>query len=441
MRQSWIANGALAAVAALALVFQWRLVVSNSPTWAIYDVPVFAIGFALAWRFQQALTLRGVLVLTLLFRLGSILVFRHLGYTGDQDPNGVYLTQGHQLLHGTYPHSEYPVLAVLLFALEAAVDPNPPQVANAFLLLPFVLVCVWGIWSLRTQWSGWLAACVGLAPLDAYYWQFRYDGIPAALLVVGIVLAARSRWVAAGVMLGLGACFKWTPGLAAVALVVWLLAQRRTRDSARLAVAFVVTCALVYIPFLIRWPAHDVLASFRLQSVRSVTAESLWYWPARALGLTHGRVPEWAPAGVPHWVDVTATVVQIALLLALLAALWRRSGTGLAVAALMPALFLTTNRVFSSQFVLILGVGWAMAAALCARDRRDQVIVGAAILLASTATAFVYPFSDPFRSFSYRPWAAAAWVVILIADALVVGRAVGYGRLAPWHTRSRRGAP
>ncbi|HEX5448817.1 MAG TPA: glycosyltransferase 87 family protein [Gaiellaceae bacterium] len=419
---SWIAYGALAGAAALALVFQWRLVVSNSPTWAIYDVPVCAAGFAIAWRFQKALSLRGLLALTLLFRLGSILVFRHLGYTGDQDPNTVYLSQGHQLLHGHYPQSEYPVLAVLLFALEAAVDPNPPQVANAFLLLPCVLVCVWGIWSLRTQWSGWLAACVGLAPLDAYYWQFRYDGIPAALLVVGIVLAGRSRFALAGAALGVGACFKWTPGLAAVVLVVWLLSARHTRDAARLAVAFTATCALIYVPFLIRWPAHSVLASFRLQSVRSVTAESLWYWPARALGLTHGSVPEWAPAGVPHWVDVTVTVVQILILLAVLAALWRRPSrrTGLAVAALVPALFLTTNRVFSSQFVLILGVGWAMAAAMCARDRREQLVVGAGMLLVSTTTAFVYPFSDPFRSFSWRPWAAAALLVMLVADVLVV---------------------
>lgn len=421
-RETWIAYGALAGASLLALVFQWRLVETNSPTWAAYDLPVCAIALAVAWHFQSSLSLRGVIALTLAFRLASILVFRHLGYAGDQDTNDVYLSQGHDLLHGTYPTSEYPVAAVLLFALQAGIDPNPPQWANAFLLLPFVLVCVAGVWSLRTAWSGWLALCIGLVPLDAYYWQFRYDGIPAALLVVGVLLAVRERWAAAGIVLGVGACFKWTPGLAVIALAVGLIAERQARAATRTVVAFAATCALIYVPFLIRWNPHAVLASFRLQSSRSVTAESLWYWPARALGLTAGPVPEWAPAGVPHWFDVVVTLLQIAVLLAALTLVWRLRWrrTTLAFAAFAPALFLTTNRVFSSQFVLILAVAWAMTAAICARSRLEQLAVGTAIVLTATLNVFVYPFSDPFHSFSWQPYAAAAWVVMVAADAFVL---------------------
>jgi len=420
-------HGALALAAAGALALQWQLAATNSPGWAALEAPVAAGGLLYAWRRQAELSLRLVLGLTLVFRVGSILVFRHLGYYGDQDPNDVYLSQGHELLHGTYPHSEYPVGAVLLFALEAGVEPSPPQVANAVLMLPAVLACVWAIWSLRTRWSGWLAACVGLWPLDAYYWQFRYDGVPAALLVVGLLLARRARYGWAGAVLAAGACFKWTPGLAWIVLLAWLLASSRGRHATRFASAFVLTCALAYVPFLVRWPAHDVLGSFRLQGGRSLTGESLWYWPARALGLASGTHPVWAPAGAPYWLDVAVTVVQVVLVFGVVAAavrLRRRVEPPVALAALAPVVFLVTNRVFSAQFVLVLGASWAFAAACTARSNREQLLAGGGLAATATLTAFAYPFSDPSEFFSWRPYAAAAWAVILGVTAVTVRWAV-----------------
>src|SRR5438477_7534825 len=100
-------------------------------------------------------------------------------------------------------------------------------------MLPFFAMCVWGIWLLRTQWSAWFATVVAFWPLADYYWEFRYDATAAALLVVGLVLARRGRWGWSGAALALGACCKWTPALAALVLVVWLLSGGRLAAARR----------------------------------------------------------------------------------------------------------------------------------------------------------------------------------------------------------------
>src|SRR5438477_6727207 len=127
-------HAALALVALAVLVVQWRIAVDHRAAWALLVAAVAAWGLWLAWRRQESLSLPAVLGLGVALHVASILLFRHLGYNGDQDPNQVYLGQGHRFLDGHYPTSEYPVGGVLLFGLEAAVEPQPPQIANAVLM-------------------------------------------------------------------------------------------------------------------------------------------------------------------------------------------------------------------------------------------------------------------------------------------------------------------
>lgn len=407
-------HAGLALSAGAALALQWRFAVDRRSAWLLLAAPVAAVALTAAWRRQRSLSLPAVLLVALAYHLTSILLFRHLGFNGDLDPNATYNPQGHELLDGSYPNSEYPVAAVFLFALEAALEPHPPQIANAFLMLPFLLLAVWAIWALRTRWSAWLATVVAVWPLGEYYWEFRYDAAVAALLVAGLLLARRGHWGWSGCVLAIGACFKWSPGLSFLVLAAWLVGSRRFRDAARHVVAFIATAAAFYVPCLAIWPAHDVLASFRAQSTRSVTNESVWYWLARPLGLTHGTRPEWAAAGAPHWVDVAVTIVQVLLLAALVAAAMRRPGrrdAAIALAALAPVVFLVANRVFSVQFVLVLAAGWAVAASLAAPSRRAQAVAGSAAAAAVFANAFVYPFDDPAGVVSWRPYALLTWIV------------------------------
>ena len=106
-------------------------------------------------------------------------------------------------------------------------------VGSARSVNPFVMAAcqgaiVWAIASLRSGDARWVAGAVAIWPANAFFWEFKYDALPAALLVVGLAFALRERWVISGALLGVGAAVKWTPGLAFVILAIWLLAVGRT---------------------------------------------------------------------------------------------------------------------------------------------------------------------------------------------------------------------
>jgi uncharacterized membrane protein len=253
--------------------------------------------------------------------------------------------------------------------------------------------------------------------LNAFSWEFKFDLVPAALLAVGAVLAWRNRWALSGAVLGLGALVKWTPGLTAVVLVAWLLASRRGRDALAHAGSFAAVVLLAYVPFLV-WNQDHVLAAYSRQSGRSITPESMWYLLLRPFDLAHVRTHLSFAAGAPGWADALAIALQIGLLLALVvgAVLVRgRLRSAVALAALAPAVFLLTNRIFSPQFVIVLFAAWAVAAALVVGTRQEQLAVGVAAALVSACNAFVYPFALPHYA---ETWVICSAVLFTVALAL-----------------------
>ncbi|MGH3017417.1 MAG: glycosyltransferase 87 family protein [Gaiellaceae bacterium] len=202
--------------------------------------------------------------------------------------------------------------------------------------------------------------------------------MPAALLAVGLALAYRERFGLAGIVLGVGAAVKWTPALAALALLVWLLASRREREGFRHAAGFVVTFGALTLPYL-AWEADDVLAAYEIQGGRTITGESLPYLPLHWLGQAELGEDFTHAAVVPDWADPAASVVQLLVLAGVIAIAWLARGrlaAGVAVAALTPAVFLLTNRIFSSQFLVLLLVAWAVAISLLALVANSSCSVG-----------------------------------------------------------------
>ena len=370
----------------------------GSTAWVLVGAIASALALLFAWRKQERLRLGLVLVISVALLVGFLAVHLALGVLGDKDARVVFRWQGNTLLRGEYPRSEYPVGAVVLFALEAWLGGGATRVTNALTMLPFHVATVAAVAATRTPYAPWLAALVGTWPLNAFYWEYKFDLAPAAFLAVGAVLALRERWALAGVALGAGTLVKWTPALAAAAFVVWLIASRRVRDAALHAGATVATVGLVYVPFLL-WRASEVAAAYTRQTGRAVTPESAWYLLLRPLDLAHVRTHISFSAGAPRWANVAAAILQAAAVLLVLSLCTRVRGTtraAVAIAVLVPVVFLLTNRIFSPQFVLVLFAAWGVAGGLLARTRGEQLAIGMAMAAVASANAFVYPYALPY---------------------------------------------
>jgi hypothetical protein len=390
---------------------------ATSDVWLLLQAAIAALALVVAWKAQERLRIGPVVALAVAFQASLVVLHLALGTEGDVDSSQVFRLQGEALLDGDYPRSEYPTGAVLLFGLEALVGGGDTRVANALLMIPFHAATVAAIFALRTRWSPWLAAVVAFWPLNAYAWEFKFDAAPAALLAIGLLLAQRGRWAGSGAVLGLGTVVKWSPALAFAALVVWLVASHRRNDARRCVAGFAAAALLVYVPFLL-WEPSDVLAAYTRQGGRGITAESVWYLFLRPAGLAKVRGHLSYAAGAPDWADTAAVALQLALVLGtilLTVRLRHRPGAAIAVAALAPAVFLLTNRIFSPQFLVPLFAAWAIASALLVRTRREQLAVGVGMATASTANAFVYPFALPYYA---QTWVAASLLLFVSALAL-----------------------
>jgi hypothetical protein len=79
------------------------------------------------------------------------------------------------------------------------------------------------------------------------------------------------------------------------------------------------------------------------------------------------------PADIPDWANRAAVIGRaLVVVLSLTAGVASRGAPrpGVAVGALMPVAFLLTNRIFSTQLLVLIPVAWAVAGARLARSRR-----------------------------------------------------------------------
>ena len=316
---------AAAAVAIVATEAAYRTWISDA--WLLLEALVAAVALFHAWREQDRLRLGPVLAVIGGLQLALFGVHVALDVVGDKDSSVVYRWQGNALGRGDYPRSEYPLGAVLLFGLEAWLGGGTTRNANALLMAPLAVLTSAAVWLTRMPYAPWLAALIGFWPANSFYWQYKFDLAPAALLVVGLVLALRGRWGLSGAVLAVGALVKWTPALAVVALVAWLLTTRRVREAMMHAGAFAATLVLVYVPFIV-WSQSEVLAAYERQSGRSITPESVWYLLLRPFDLAHVRTHISFSAGAPRWANVGAGLLQAAVV-----ARARRRGSARAHAA------------------------------------------------------------------------------------------------------------
>lgn len=369
---------------------------------------VAALGLAATWSRRDELRPGPLLLLATAFALGQVVVSIARGAHGDLAPRVVYDPQGAALLHGTYPRSPYPVGAVALFALEALLGGSAHD-ANALLMVPLQALTVAAL--LRRR---WVAAAVAIWPANVFFWQFRFDLVAAAAIAVGIALARRGRWHTAGWALGVGAIVKWTPALTALGLLAWLLAQRRPRDAIRHATGAALPVVLANVPAF-ALAAGAAAAPYRAQAARGVTGESLPYLPFRLLGVAQPPRHYYGAAALPPWCGTTAALVQATAVAAVVALAARAADpeTALARAALAPAAFLLTNRIFSPQFFVVVLV-------CCACAFRRRILVPTLLLaVATTANAVLFPGLTGAGPSTWTPVSALALLPAAAAVAVL----------------------
>jgi uncharacterized membrane protein len=258
-------------------------------------------------------------------------------------------------------------------------------------MVPFQLLCVFAVWQLRTRWSPWLATFLALWPLNAFYWEFRFDLVPTAALVGALLLAKSEHWYEAGFALGLGAIVKWTPALTAAALLLWLLRVRRLRTAALYIVGFAIPVLLANLPLLL-WKKSELVAAYTTQGARTVTAESLVYLPLRLFW--HARPGYWyfGAADVPADANRAAIWLQVVAVTAVVAAvaLTRTRSAAVAVAGLAPAVFFVTNRIFSPQFFVLVMAVIMVATALVVRKQWELLTIAVSCAIATTANTVLF---------------------------------------------------
>jgi hypothetical protein len=393
---------------------------STSILWPTLQAVVAVIAFVIAWFEQERLKLTPLLLLALFFQAALIGLHLLIGVDADKDASVVYPMEGNEFLSGVYPHSEYPVGAVLLFALESWLsDGESVRTVNALLMVPFQLATFVAVWAFRTRRSAWFAAVVALWPLNAYFWEFKFDAAPTAALAIGLLLAIQRRWSWAGLALGIGAAFKWTPGLAGVLLAVWLLSHGQRKAAIKHCCWLFGSFFLITLPFFI-WSASGVLAAYGRQGGRGIMAESVYYIPLRMFGIVEPEIRVWHSVGAPISVHVIAILLQLGAIGAMIwmATRVRRLNVVVALAAMVPVVFFLSNRIFSPQFFIPIVAMWAIAGSLLARDAREQLQFGLLIFGATLANVLVYPTLLP----AWIVYSTVLFALAFAATGLVLWR-------------------
>jgi hypothetical protein len=264
---------------------------------------------------------RTALVAGALFLLACALAFGGIfshAFPGDTE---TYSKYGRALVNdGRIPYDdfydEYPPGSVPVFAAPAVIWDAHYVLVFKLLMTACGLGCVvcaaWIVHRLRL--SPWRLAPLVLAPLlMGPVFLNRYDPLPALLTSLALVALLRSREVSTGALLGADTAIK------VYSIVTLPLAWRRLRRPRDSVVAFLVTAAILVLPFFVIAPG-GVGFSVKTQLERHLQIETLGssiLLAGSKLGIHH---VDWI-AGKPGSIDLGGGVADVVATLTSLVAL------------------------------------------------------------------------------------------------------------------------
>lgn len=362
-----------------------------------------------------------------------------LGPLADDSISDLFVYRGYAegILGGGHPYAdlgfEYPPLALGPLVLPGLGGASAEVYEWRFGLLMLVAaLAVQGIvGALGGRRAAWL--CVLLPLLTGALLRTRFDLVPVALLLAGLLAAARRPAVGMAILAAATAT-KLFPVLAAAVVLVHLRATGRRRDAARAAATFAVVLAAICLPFA----GDGFVDQFRFHLDRPVQLEST---PATVLWLLGDSYVTGDPvrpdrfksnglAGGPA--DAIAAGFAAGLLLVLAAvgvAVHRARGRPDAVQrAVLAALlaFVALGKVLSPQYLI-----WLLPLAALAWTRGDRAVAGL-VAAAAVVTLGYFP-GDYFALVA----ASDTQIAVVAVRNLLLVAATAAALLAIHHDRER----
>ncbi|MCQ4042130.1 glycosyltransferase family 87 protein [Streptantibioticus rubrisoli] len=268
---------------------------------------------------------------------------------------------------GGMGYLEYPVLTGLFMEVASWFTPHGSDLVhreqvywlvNAAMLMVCAVVVVVAVARThrRRPWDGLLVA---LAPAFALTATINWDLLAVALTAVGMLMWARSRPVAAGVLIGLATAAKLYPVLLLGPLLLLCLRAGRMRTYWQAFGAAVVAWLVVNVPVMVfAWDGWEKFYTY--SQSRGVDFGSLWLIISQQTG---------DPLDGANSYAVALMLLLCAAIAALILYAPRRPRFA-QVAFLVIAAFVLTNKVYSPQYVL-----WLIPLAALARPRWRDFLV------------------------------------------------------------------
>lgn len=280
------------------------------------------------------------------------------------------------LFEGEFPVMEYPPLAILFIAIPRLFGSTPWGYETAYVALVYVFMVI-GLWLISRLAADLGAsrtrAMVAYAVLTLLMLEFvldRFDVFVMVVTLMSFVLLVERRPTWAFVLLAVGVLIKVYPAILLPVYMIYLYYDGRGRDALYGFASFAVTGVVVVAAFVLIDP--DIMTNFisyntdRPLQIESVASSVVYL--LSMLGLTdvwiQGSSAEsfWSdnlrgdlPDAVAGWM-MPLMIVCVVLCWLLYMHRCRNGGTdlralGLAVTLCLLA-FLSTNKVYSSQYVI-----------------------------------------------------------------------------------------
>ena len=285
---------------------------------------------------------------------------------------------------------------------------------SAFWLALAWLVTVWAVVRLRPG-RPWDAALAAVSPLVAVHAFTNVDTLAVAAATLGMLAWARRRPVLAGVVLGIGAAAKLYPLFLLFPLLLLCLRAGRMRAWGQATAAGVLSWALLNLPVAIAAPT-GWWEFFRLNSERGADPDSLYNVVAGLTGWS-GFDGVLAPGEPPSVLNAVSAVLfaLCCLAVAVLVVKAPRRPRFAAIAFLVVAAFLLTNKVWSPQYSL-----WLVPLAVLAYPRWRPLLAWMAIDALVWVPRMYYYLGTDAKGLP-APWFYGA---VILRDLAVVAVAV-----------------